>query len=70
MKKENFVGILIFFKQLGKLSISISIIFLTFYLIRGINIFTNYERLIFVLGIQLLVIVLCQYLLNIIQKEK
>ena len=68
MKKENFVGILIFFKQLGKLSISI--IFLTFYLIRGINIFTNYERLIFVLGIQLLVIVLCQYLLNIIQKEK
>ncbi|WP_309610126.1 hypothetical protein [Flavobacterium sp.] len=70
MKKENFIGELIFFKQLGKLSISISILFLAFYLIQGINIFTNYGRLIFVLGIQLLIIVLCQYLLNIIQKEK
>ena len=70
MKKENFIGALIFFKQLGKLSISISILFLAFYLIQGINIFTNYGRLIFVLGIQLLIIVLCHYLLNIIQKEK
>ena len=70
MKKENFVGTLIFFKQLGKVSISISILFLAFYLIRGINIFTNYGRLIFVLGIQSLVIVLCQCLLNKIAKGK
>ena len=69
MKKENFISSLIYLKQLGKLSISISILFFTFYLIQGINIFTNYGRLIFLLGIQLSVVFGSQYLLNLLQKK-
>jgi hypothetical protein len=67
--KDYIISVLRFLQQLGKLSISISILFLTFYLLRGVDIFANYGRLVIVLGIPLFVIIGCHFLLKRIQNE-
>ena len=64
MKKDNIIKLIKYINQLGNLSISLSVLFFTFYLIRGVNIFTNSDRLLFLLGIQIFVIVICKFLLK------
>lgn len=67
--KDYIISVLRFLQKLGKLSISILFLFLTFYIVRGVNVFANYTRLGIVLGIQLFVIIGCHFLLKRLQKE-
>ena len=69
MKKDHLIKFINYIKQLGYLSLSLSVLFLAFYLIRGTNIFTNYGRLLIVLGIQLFIILFSNYLLKKLNKE-
>lgn len=64
MKKENLINFILYIKQLGHLSIYLTVFFLTLYLIQGINVFTNYGRLLILLGIQLFIILSCHFLLK------
>jgi phage-related holin len=67
--KDYIIGVLHFLQQLGKLSVLISILFFTFYLFKGINIFANYGRLGIVLGVPLFVYISCHFLLKRLRKD-
>lgn len=64
MGNDRLISFIGYIRQLGYISISIALIFLTFYLIKGVNIFENYRRLLFVLGLPLSIIIGCNYLLK------
>lgn len=69
MRKYDIIEIISCIKKLGHLSISLSVLFLTLYLIRGVNVFTNYGRLLVLIGIQLFIILTCQFLLKWLRKN-
>lgn len=69
MIKKNLINFIIYIKQLAKLSIYISVLFLFFNLIRGVDIFINYGRLIILFGIELFIIFSCNFLLKRMRKK-
>jgi hypothetical protein len=69
MKNNDLINLIGFIRQLGKLSLSLSILFLFFFALRGINIFTNYERLLIVIGVQLFIILICNFFIKKLNKS-
>ena len=70
MENNRLISFIRYIKQLGYVSISIAVLFLTFYLMRGVNIFANYGRLLFVLALPLSIIIGCNYLLKKLDNKK